>query len=153
QAVGPGFSSVGRGSVGDNQLQIAVLEVVSCARLGGIPGGGNFRRLRFCFYRLGYTQQLIISGREITILIQVSDYEFCRCPNSRTNIHGAELPKQMISKSGRLGKKIFKGRALYIFEVASAAVTGIKIVAEKRTKIYLVEWIFFFFRRSSFTIR
>src|SRR5262249_22325044 len=97
--------------------------------------------------------QLIISGREITILIQVSDYEFCRCPNSRTNIHGAELPKQMISKSGRLGKKNFKGKPLNIFEVASASVTGIKIVAEKRTKIYLVEWIFFFFRRSGFTIR
>ncbi len=105
------------------------------------------------------SHQLIVARDQIPVLAQIADHHLGRLAYFRAYRECAQLPNQMIRKIARLGEKVLERRPFYLFHLARAAITRIKVFLEERAEIDLFKGVFLldcsdgvFFGRSTFAI-
>ena len=129
-----------RRSAAPNPCGIKVLHQVDTAPASGSASAS----LPFpCFQEMSESiDQLIMTGRQVPIFIQVADDELGSDLQLRLQSQCSQLPRQVIGKSSRLRKKVLERRLLAVFIFRLGAIARIKILLKVRPEINLVERVF-----------
>ena len=85
--------------------------------------------------------QLIMTGREVSVFIQIADNELGGHSQLRLQRQCSQLPRQVIGQSRRLGEEVLKRGLLAIFIFRLGAIARIKVVLKVRSEINFVKRI------------
>ena len=85
--------------------------------------------------------QFFLGRRQITILIEIADYQLRRLVHFRGRAQSPQLPRQVIGQSRGLGEKVLKRGLFIVLIFRLRPIAGVKIILEIRSEVDLFKRI------------